>query len=251
MSTFAFVSFLKNALSDPSFKEKLNELKAHIAKYGHMNVSCHNNNKDRALGEWIEIQCFRRKAMPKCYNSHRAMTQSEMDALDAIGFDWEESLERRAATFRRNFALLKAFKAKHNHTDVPYSRADGKQNSLYSWVHTQRMLGSTFPKPYYESRAAMTQEEKGALDSIGFSWEPPAVKRNPYFWERVDELKKFKEKHGNLDVKKSKNKKLYDFCCNQKMRYVCWPRGYGRNRPMSEEEKDALDAVGFTVWVQR
>jgi len=134
---------------------------------------------------------------------------------------------------------------------VPYNRDDGKQNGLYNWVYTQRQLGKTFPKPYDESKAAMTQEEKDALDSIGFSWEQPAVKRNAYFWEKVEELKRFKEKHGHIEVKKSKNKKLYDFCCNQKMRYNCYPRGYGRNRPMTQEEKDVLDSIGFTVWTQR
>jgi len=68
----------------PKFIAKLDEAKAFIAEHGHMNVG----TRDQSLYDWIRAQRHRRKAFPKQYRTYRSMTRAEIDALDAIGFDW-------------------------------------------------------------------------------------------------------------------------------------------------------------------
>ena len=42
---------------------------------------------------WLNYQRLRRRAFPHRYHHNRRMTQEEIDALDAIGFDWQLSAE--------------------------------------------------------------------------------------------------------------------------------------------------------------
>ena len=42
---------------------------------------------------WLNYQRLRRRAFPHPYHHNRRMTQEEIDALDAIGFDWQLSAE--------------------------------------------------------------------------------------------------------------------------------------------------------------
>ena len=83
MKLFFLVCFL-NWYSRPSFQEKLRELEHFIAVNGHMNP------KTGTVYNWIKYQRLRRQAFPKRYGKkNRPMTQSEIDALDAIGFVWD------------------------------------------------------------------------------------------------------------------------------------------------------------------
>lgn len=68
---------------------RLVELQEYIAKHGHMNIilrSCHM--KEKPIYHFIQRQRVRRKALPHRYGNNRVMSQAEIDALDAIGFDW-------------------------------------------------------------------------------------------------------------------------------------------------------------------
>jgi len=137
---------------------------------------------------------------------------------------------------------LKKYQATHGHCNIP--RSDHRRRGLHAWVIAQRaQLGS--------AATILTQAEKDALNAIGFDWEGPNEERNPFFWERIDDLNEYKAKHGHITMKKNENKRLYDFCCNQKMRYNFFPERYGCNRAMTLEEKAALDSIGFEVWPQK
>ena len=70
--------------SHPSFQEKLRELEHFIAVHGHMNP------KRGEVYNWIKYQRLRRHTFLERYGKkNRPMKQSEIDALDAIGFVWE------------------------------------------------------------------------------------------------------------------------------------------------------------------
>jgi hypothetical protein len=60
------------------------------------------------------------------------------------------------------------------------------------------------------------------------------------FFNRVEELKAYKEKHGHLNVRPKENQSLYDFCSNMRR---AW-KGKGTHR-LDETRIAALDAIGF------
>lgn len=82
-----------SCISEPRFKAKLEALWAYLTEHGHMNISFSDTSeRTKPLYCWIKTQRLRKKAFPHRYGKNRAMPQAEIDALDAIGFDWGESL---------------------------------------------------------------------------------------------------------------------------------------------------------------
>ena len=65
-------------------------------------------------------------------------------------------------------------------------------------------------------------------------------KQRKAFFDRVDELKAFKEKHGRINVRKKDDASLYDFCNNLRQAR----KGRGTYR-LDETRIAALDAIGF------
>ena len=75
---------------------------------------------------------------------------------------------------------------------------------------------------------------------------PPSKKRKQHqvkkFEQRMNDLREYKEKHGHVNVKKSDDRSLYDFCYNiRKAR-----NNPGKSRMLiSEERIESLDTLGF------
>jgi len=71
-------------------------------------------------------------------------------------------------------------------------------------------------------------------------------KQRKAFFDRVDELIFFKEKHGHLKFHKKEDKSLYDFChhLRQSRRALLTGKGKINNR-LDETRIAALDAIGF------
>lgn len=69
--------------SDPTFRARFQELLDFKSKNGHMDA------KTGTVYSWSKYQRLRRRAFPLQYGKRgRPMTQAEVDALDAVGFDW-------------------------------------------------------------------------------------------------------------------------------------------------------------------
>jgi len=240
------------------FPEMLQQLKEYKKKHGHLNVPHVTECRDNALYNWIRKQPSSRKAMPNGHKGSRPMVQSEVDALDSIGFDWDPPVvtpREHPNTFWEKVAELKEFKAKHGHVDIRFNKnLSQSESSLYSWVSVQRKRHKALPNRH-PNYSLMTQEETGALEGLGFVWDPPVVKRaySSMFWERLEELKKYKVKHGHIHIRATdiEHKKLNDFVMTQRCRYNAYPGRYGHKSPMAFEDKEALDAVGFEVWTKK
>ena len=248
--------------SNTSFQKRLDELKEFKAEHGHANITCglSRSGTRKALYTWVGFQRSRRKALPGRYLNKRIMTQAEIDALDAIGFDWEVR-ERdytsvtRPETFWKTLELLKQYKTKHGHTNVQFDPS-GQNTVLYNFVHRQRERRKALPNRYLGGRV-MVQAEIDALDAIGFEWTPPTVERTPQnsFWERIQELKEFKQKNGHLnlrfDTKRNNTieNRLYSWTLIQRKRYKAIPKRHLHYVLMTTDEIAALDSVGFE-WEQ-
>lgn len=86
--TDSFVYFFH---SDAPFRKRVEELKAFVAEHGHMKPPSFENGNRCRLYSWMNHQRLRRRALPNRYHNSLHIRQAEIDALDAIGFDWELS----------------------------------------------------------------------------------------------------------------------------------------------------------------
>ena len=82
-----YISFVFN--SDAAFRERLVELRAFVAEHGHMKTPSSVNGNRSRLYKWMNYQRLRRRAAPNRYRHCRPIRQAEIDALDALGFDWD------------------------------------------------------------------------------------------------------------------------------------------------------------------
>jgi len=71
-------------------------------------------------------------------------------------------------------------------------------------------------------------------------------KQRKAFFDRVDELKAFKEKHGHLKFHQKDDASLYEFCRNLKRSRSALLTGKGKiNNSLDDDRIAALDAIGF------
>lgn len=233
---------------------RLDEVTAFEAEHGHTNIHHRCKGKRNVLYTWLRLQRARYKALPDCFRQHRVMTQAEIDALDAIGFEWDRSQSVRSLTqlptFGEMLESLKDFKKEHGHTNVLHGLSE-RDNTLYSFINRQRLRRTALPHGYYNSRI-MVQAEIDALDDIGFQWTPTPVDRRNFssFSRRVDELKAFKHKYGHLKIcydsaQNTTENSLHRWMQVQRQRYKAIPMRHHKNAVMIPEEIDALNAIGF------
>ena len=164
---------------------------------------------------------------------------------------------------------LKAFKMKHGHLNISSVRDKHMYNFCHYFRTARREIISG-----QESDKILTQERIAALDAIGFDWklspatsssavrntcQPPeefrrkrgrptkARKESQYrdFFDRVDDLKSFKMKHGHLNINHTKNKSMYKFCYNVRNARRDIMSGKGSIMLLTKDRIAALDAIGF------
>jgi hypothetical protein len=129
--------------------------------------------------------------------------------------------ERKNRTWWEHYQALLTFKSKFGHTNVPISYSE--DSKLAEFVKSQRNE---------RGRAKLKEDQKAALDSIGFVWDPKAA-----LWdERFQELKEFHGKNGSCKVP-AKNRKLNTWIQGQRSVY--------RSGRMAEDRKCKLETLDF------
>ena len=88
----------------------------------------------------------------------------------------------------------------------------------------------------------LTNDHIASLDALGFDWSIQDQATKKTFAQRIEDLRAYKKKHGDIYVKEKKDRSLYDFC--QKIRKA-------RNNPeksttlINDDRIASLDALGF------
>lgn len=133
---------------------------------------------------------------------------------------------------------LKAYKKKYKHLLV-HQRCK-EWNNLGRYVHRlrQRKKGA-LGNP-------LTRQQIGALDAIGFNWDGRT--RHPSFEKRLEDLKRYKAKHGDLNVpdRYRSQDNLGSYVHSLRQRY----RGTVTRAKLTRQEIAALESIGF-VWTVR
>ena len=101
--------------------------------------------------------------------------------LDVYQLHWEEK-----------YLLLKQFKEREGHCNVPYSHKEDGIN-LGTWVNTQRQ---------FKKKGKLDPERQQILADIGFEWVRVVVERRPRVpWEDIFSLlKQYQKREGHCNV---------------------------------------------------
>ena len=138
---------------------------------------------------------------------------------------------------------LKKFREENGHCNVPVSH-----EQLGGWVSRQRSL---WGKSRQSQNFSIRRER--ILTMMGFQWESNRhrfEKKDELWMQRLDELKLYKEKHGDCLVpRRSKDKKLALWVSNQRQQYKKKKREK-KGTTLTNERIKLLDEVGF-VWTCR
>ena len=212
-----------------SFEQRMDDLRAYKEKHGHINVK---KSDDKSLHNFCR---HIRRARKNPEKSTVAITDDRITSLDALGFNW--TVKKKAATksFEERIESLRAYKEKNGHVNVK----GNEDMSLYNFCTNMRQARNN-PDA---GRRKLTAKDIASLDALGFDWsvsEQQAAKKS--FEQRMDDLRAYKEKHGNLNIKWSEEKSLYEFCYN--MRHA--RKNSEKSKTLINEERiSSLDALGF------
>ena len=225
----------KKKCTRKSFEQRIDDLRAYKEKHGHVNVK---TSEDRSLYEFCSHM---RRARHNPEKSARALTDDQVASLDALGFDWSVSERQAVKSFDQRIEDLQAYQEKHGHVNVKKGK-EVEDKSLYSWLGEMRRA-----RKHPEKSTTLINEERiASLDALGFDW---AVKEHivKSFEQRIEDLRAYKEKHGHINVRKSDDKSMYDFC--MKMRQAR-KHPEKSDRILTDERIASLDTLGFK-WTVR
>jgi hypothetical protein len=152
-----------------SFDTRLEALKAYKEEHGHCRVQ---SAKNRSLYEWS----MKRREAYKDFQTGKSrellLSEKQIKALDAIGFEWIFSIKSAYTSFEERMESLKAFKEEHGHCLVSVAL----DKPLYRWcVKTRKKVRDSQNN---ESRCSLSSEQIKALDDVGFEWNPKYVRKN-------------------------------------------------------------------------
>jgi hypothetical protein len=147
--------------------------------------------------------------------------------LDSLDFRWKPT----DRTWRDSLEKLRQFVEKHGHSDVPPGWVDDPNLSV--WLETQRIA---------KRKGALQVERVQRLQSLGVSWGTETPLPPADIWQkRYDELKSYKEEHGNCNVPTHyrKNPALGSWVTSQ--------RRYMKNGQLSPDKVRLLEDLNFEI----
>lgn len=213
------LGFIWDALED-DFQRGLGYLKAYKKEFGDCSVPALFDIPDKFnLGTWVSSRRadYKNSRLPK----------ERIEALDALGFIWDEIEE----LFQVGLGYLKAYKKEFGHSKVPIRHITDDGYPLGAWVSKKR-------EEHRAGKERLTSERIDALNSLGFVWDPfeKAYQRG------LGYLKAYKEKHGHcnvsLHVKTDDGYALGSWVANKRTSY--------RGNHLSDLRIKELNALGFS-----
>jgi len=139
-------------LSKRTFSSWLVLLTQYHSEHGHCRVKRSQLINGAKLGVWVNS--IRKKML------HGKLSSGQIIALDNIGFQW--SVISSAMKFSDGLLLLKQFKAKHGHCNVPYFHP---QNQRFgTWCHNIR---AQYARKIRGEKSYVPNDHIKALEDIG------------------------------------------------------------------------------------
>lgn len=223
---------LKNlGLTTNRWEKRLEELRTYKEEHGHTDVPMEHPK----LGVWVfnqrEAYEFERETMP----------QDRIDALDALGFNWNrwgrKRLKAREDAWDVQFNKLVDYMKEHGHSNI--SQHDKEHDKLGKWVKNQRYEYRKYHnKGLGPSRLGRDRIDK--LNEIKFQWR---LRPERIPWEdRFQALAQYKEQHGTCRVS-LQVPELGKWAKYQRDQYCLFMKG--KKAKITQEKVDKLCSLGF------
>jgi len=217
------------------------QLKVYFDREGHSNFKRTITDDDvegmseaeakeiRTLSWWT---CRQRK-----FKRRGELEQHRISLLDRLKFNWDPHSGPGPEKWLKNYGLLKGFKQKHGHANVPAKYAE---NNLGSWLKTQV---TQYRNAQEGKLPALSAERIRLLEEIGISW---GDKRVTTPWDdRFQTLLDYKGRFGNVNVpwQWKEHVALAQWVNSQRKKYKDLLEGKRNN--LSEEQINRLTSIGF------
>jgi superfamily II DNA or RNA helicase len=196
---------------DPLFtdwEEGLKNLKSYKDRTGDWHVPVNHVENGFALGRWVSAQLKRK----------HILSESEIDRLASLGFDWGRNL----AHWEQGFRHLKAYKDRVGHCEVRFHHVEDNFK-LGRWVTDQR-----------NRKRTLSPEQKERLNAIGFAWDVSSKN-----WEKAFAcLEGYKNRTGDCSPPKKH--------IENSVKLGRWVHNQRRSKDkLSDDQRQRLDEIGF------
>jgi len=195
---------------ETNFNKRFNQLLEFKAKFGTIEIKA-RHKEFSGLYYWLK----------DIKEQRDRLTESQINRLESIGFNL--SLSHEEPKFNQRIIELKKYFEKYRTYVI--SEKHKEFIDLHYWVNYIRA-----------GRRQFTEEQKKQLTAIGFFNEEFRKLNTTSFDERIEQIKAFKEKFGTyfISEKNKEYKSLYH-----------WKRGLNKDRPLTTEETNKLNSIGF------
>merc|ERR1711879_1023408 len=233
--------------SEVSWRQRVKELKQYRAEHGDCSVP-QNYEDDPDLRSWVVSQ--RRNFRKLKQGKASPLTEERVKELNTLGFVWRMGDGKRGigkgtqtgttTEWYDCLEELKKYKEEHGDCIVPIVYPENPE--LGAWVAKQR-------KPFRQIRRGkksnLSSKQYDKLLEIGFG-------ANTKWYERFEELKKYKEEHGDciVPIAYPENHELGAWVAKQRKPF--WRVLNGKSSSLNAKQYGALSDIGFDdVWKER
>lgn len=198
-----------------------------------LDIPVHYATKDGLrIGAWIRRM---RKARDGRLKGTQQLTQEQIQRLDAIGMDWQDSFTQR---WEYGYAKAKEYYAQHGDIDVPATYVTEDGFPLGKWLKGHVQINDKTGRLSIK----VTAERKAKLNALGFKWDA-----EDSWAKRIAACKEYKAEHGDLNV--SQQYVTADGIWLGKWLYECRRAYKGelnqRQKSLTDEQIRELNALGM------
>jgi hypothetical protein len=179
------VNILKLNVHQLRWEEKYSLLEQFQEREGHSNVPRSHEDDGANLGEWV---CHQRRL-----KKTGKLDPYRQKMLNGFGFEWVLIERRSTVSWEEIFSLLKQFKTREGHCNVPQLHKEDGAN-LGVWVNNQRQL---------KRMEKLDSDRQKILEEIEFEWARVGNRGNAPWGEILSSLKQFKKREGHCNVPQS------------------------------------------------
>jgi len=174
---------------------------------------------------------------------------AKVAALKSFGFSFAPEQTVAIVSWEDMYSRLVDFYNKNRHSNVSHHRGkvfcDNERDlkRLANWVNTQRYVHKLFQR----GEGTLTQERIDLLNKLEFKW---SMSLEEMWLTHFEELKRYKEKHGNCLVpqRHPEDPALSFWVKKQREGYRFLKQG--KNSPLTPARIERLEEIGF-VWKTR
>jgi hypothetical protein len=225
LSEFGFEWVLREKRANVPWEEIFSLLKQFKMREGHCNVPQSHTEDGANLGAWVNHQRRLKKT--------GALDPEKKKRLEEIDIEWVLRERRANVPWEEIFSLLKQFKMREGHCNVPQLHTEDGAN-LGHWVNNQRQL---------KKKETLDPEKKKRLEEIDIEWVL-VERRASVSWEDiVSLLKQFKMREGHCNVPLSHKEDGSNLGA-----WVSTQRHLKKKEKLDPDRQKILEAIGFE-WV--